>query len=63
VNNRLENFLKGFGSIFDIYPSRSRFERGWDYMKNQRSDWKAVGDDMRKVMGEKQAKLHEPTHT
>ena len=63
MNNKLKAFIQGMGSVFNIFPSRKlsdeyllKHNRNGDTQQIDAeaisSDWKQVGDDMRKAMQE-----------
>lgn len=48
----MKDFLRGFGSILNLSPSTKTYEeKHASDTEAIASDWKAVGDDFRKVMG------------
>ena len=53
IKRTLKNFYAGYGSIMEIYPARTSKIQS-DHISDTekiRSDWVAIGNDMRKAMG------------
>lgn len=49
----MKNYLKGIGSILDIFPSNkySNIPSGWETDKEAiKKDWKAVGDCLKDII-------------
>lgn len=51
----MKNFLKGFGSVFDLAGSSAPASKLGTFEDDKNAiggDWRAVGDDVRKVLGD-----------
>lgn len=57
-NNNIQNFIKGFGSIVDIFPSSPQYDEVFDKLyqgaltaeDSLRKDWESIRNDMHRAM-------------